>query len=330
MEFVKFLAKGSFGSVNLVRYRDPQGTTTFYNAVKVSDLDNYDSLSKEFEILTKLRGCPRILQCYGDTLLQDLDYKGEKVYKMAMEYASGGTLTSYMERNKKKLDEHVIKDFTRMILQGLISIHSLGYVHCDLKPDNILLFPRYDKKTWEFSYDLKISDFGMSTKHGEVSEYWSFDSPFVGTSIYMSPESVQSGLVAKTLDLWSLGCIVLEMYNDGAKPWTSVESDDVMASLLVDVAPEIPSSLPCDARKFVETCFARNLEDRGSASKLLLHPFLAGDDVIKVTGGERKPLKLKGFPVKLPKFKKIIIKPQKFNKVKILPPRPQVSTSVQD
>ncbi|CAA7038155.1 unnamed protein product [Microthlaspi erraticum] len=326
MEFVKFLGKGSFGSVDLFRYRKPDGSMS-YNAVKISDVLHYESLQREFQTLRKLRGNPRIVHCLGDSLFEDFNCHGNKVYKMVMEYAGDGTLTSFMERNRK-LSDTIIKDFTRMILQGLVSIHSHGYVHCDLKPDNLLLFPRYDEKTWDCSYDLKISDFGVSIKAGEESDYWGIDSPFVGTPIYMSPESVQYGTVEKALDLWSLGCIVLEMYI-GKQPWSGVEFEDLESHLVDNNAPEIPDTVPCDARKFLEKCFASKPDERSSASELLLHPFLTGEKIM-AAGGERKPLllklkrplKLETIPVKPPQFKKVRIKPLKVKvKVKIIPPR---------
>ncbi|VVA96581.1 unnamed protein product [Arabis nemorensis] len=171
----------------------------------------------------------------------------------------------------RKLPEPMIRDFTRMILQGLVSIHGHGYVHCDLKSDNLLVFPLGDS-----SYELKISDFGNSLEVGQVPDYWEIDFPFVGTPIYMPPESFHNGVAEKTLDLWSLGCL-LEMYT-GQIPWKGVGIDDLVPLLFDGKAPEIPESVPCDAREFIETCFARNPEDRGNASELLFHRFLRPEE----------------------------------------------------
>ncbi|KAF3514214.1 hypothetical protein F2Q69_00001143 [Brassica cretica] len=104
----------------------------------------------------------------------------------------------------RTLSDSMIRDFTLLILQGLVSVHGHGYLHCDLKPENLLVFPRRVGGL-QSTYELKISDFGMSTKAGEESEFWEFDSPFLGTPLYMSPESVQEGVAEKALDLWSLG-----------------------------------------------------------------------------------------------------------------------------
>ncbi|XP_006411462.2 mitogen-activated protein kinase kinase kinase 17 [Eutrema salsugineum] len=345
MRFVKSLGKGTYGSVDLFSYTNHDGST-LYNAVKISDHQSYDSIDREFRILSELRGCSGIVQSFGDSLLEETDSDGNRVYKMSMEYAASGTLTSFIQRNKK-LSDSIIKDFTRMILRGLVSVHSHGYVHCDLKPDNILLFPRYEEETWYCSYELKISDFGLSIKAGEKSHCWTKDSPFVGTPLYMSAESVHDGTtVEKTLDLWSLGCIVLEMYT-GKNQWSGFSVDDMIKPLLLDgKAPEIPETVPCVARQFMEKCFARQPEERGSASELLLHPFLIGDQ--KMAGGSgggerrrvglriRKPpsrledvtktaLKLKIVSSKPSQFKKISNKPLK---VKFLPPRPPRSNFV--
>ncbi|EFH58094.1 hypothetical protein ARALYDRAFT_346029 [Arabidopsis lyrata subsp. lyrata] len=212
MEFMKPLGKGSYGSVDLVRFTKPDGSNPYYQAVKTSYPQDFESLLKEFQILSKLRECPRIVQTCGTSLSRGVNDYGIRVYRMVME------------------------DFTRMILEGLVSIHSHGYVHCDLKPENILVFPRTCEGS--VSYELKISDFGISTKVGEDSEFWEYDSPFLGTSLYMSPESVQNGIAEEALDLWSLGCIVLEMYT-GEPPWQLEDSKKLLPLLLNGKAQEI-------------------------------------------------------------------------------------------
>lgn len=292
-KFIKSLGKGAYGSVDLFSYTKDDGTT-FYNAVKTSDSEDYNSIDREFRVLTELRGCPGIVQSFGNSLLQETDSDGKKVYKMAIEYAAGGNLTEFIRVNRR-LSDSVIKDFTRMILQGLVSVHGHGYVHCDLKPANLLLFPRYDQETWYCSYELKISDYGLTVKAGEETVCWETSSPFVGTPLYMSPESVRDGTtVEKTLDLWSLGCVVLEMYN-GKHPWLGSGVDDIKARLLGGNAPEIPETVPCDARLFMETCFAREHGERGSASELLLHPFLTGERKVadEAAGGVRRRVGLR-------------------------------------
>ncbi|CAF2105798.1 hypothetical protein HID58_079334 [Brassica napus] len=333
-EFVKFLGKGAYGYVNLVRYTNPDDGSFFLSAVKNSYHEDYDTLQRELHVLLKLRGCPRIVTCFGDSLQQGLSNHGNKVHKLRLEYASEGSLSAFMDHYAdRKLPEPLIKDFTRMILEGLVSIHDHGYVHCDIKPDNLLVFPsRQD------SYELKISDFGNTLEVGEVPKFWESEFPWVGTPIYMPPESVRDGFANKGIDLWSVGCLVLEMYT-GVIPWEGVNINLLATRLRSGKAPVIPESLPSDAKAFIETCFSRNPEERGSACELLLHPFLPRPqveeeekktsnsfllklfklrirrttsnkkptaDAVLVSG--KKPLKLRFFPTKTTQFKRTLNK----------------------
>ncbi|CAH8313125.1 unnamed protein product [Eruca vesicaria subsp. sativa] len=344
MKFVKFLGKGSYGSVDLYRHTKQDGSTSF-TAAKISS--DHRTIEREFRVLSQLKGSPGIVRVLSPSLHEGFDSFGDRVYEMPMEYASAGSLSSFIHLNKQ-LRDSTVKDFTRMILQGLVSVHSHGYVHCDLKPDNLLLFPVYDQQTWTYTYQLKIADFGLALKEGEEeSDNWDYHYPFVGTPFYMSPESVRDGTVEKALDLWSLGCIVLEMYT-GKRPWSEFKSlydlEDVLA---VDKrVPEIPDTVPWDARQFLDKCFALKPEDRGTASELLLHPFLVGDDkkmedatvgadmglsIIKPPAKledsvtTKKALKVKIVSSKLPFFKRVSNKPLK---LKIIPPKPPSSTFV--
>ncbi|CAA7024516.1 unnamed protein product [Microthlaspi erraticum] len=155
----------------------------------------------------------------------------------------------------------------------------------------------------------------------------------------MPPESFRDGVAKKTLDLWSVGCIVLEMYT-GVIPWEGVELNDLTTRLRDGKAPEIPQSLPCDAKEFIETCFSRKPEERGSACELLRHRFLKGDEKINTeerrnsfllrlklrirraskkqrdVSEKKKPLKSKIFAAKPLQFKRTL---NKILKLKIMP-----------
>ncbi|KAL1209096.1 Mitogen-activated protein kinase kinase kinase 2 [Cardamine amara subsp. amara] len=95
----------------------------------------------------------------------------------------------------------------------------------------------------------------------------------------MSPESVSHGDTGKGLDLWSLGCLVSEMYT-GKRPWSHKKYDDLedlKKCIEKCYAPLIPNDLPCDAKNFIMTCFAFEPDERKEALTLLRHSFLRGD-----------------------------------------------------
>lgn len=276
LEFVKFLGKGSsYGSVSLYKYSEEEHTTELYTAVKTSDYNHVGNLYKEFEILSQFKGCSRIVQCHEDRVIEKFNGKGGNGidYMMLLEYASEGSLTTFMNRFEyKQLPDSLIRDFTHMLLEGLATIHERGYVHCDLKPENILVFPTrtYKNGEWVTYYELKISDFRLSKRDGD-STWWQPEKPFVGTGIYMSPESIHDGETGKGLDLWSLGCVVLEMYT-GMRPYWEKMFD--WKDTLFITEPLIPDYLPCDAKDFMMTCFAFAPYKRKDALTLSKHSFV--------------------------------------------------------
>ncbi|CAN7131519.1 unnamed protein product [Brassica rapa subsp. narinosa] len=337
-EFVRFLGEGSFGCVNLVRYSNPNDGSLYLSAVKNSYEEDYANLQSELDILLELRGYPNIVTCFGDSLEESFSRSGKKLYKLQLEYASEGSLSAFMDKYAdRKLPEPLIKDFTWMILQGLVSVHGHGYAHCDIKPDNLLVFPCSSSE----GYEIKISDFGSALEVGDVPKFWETNMPWMGTPFYMSPESARDGVAEMSVDLWSVGCLVLEMYT-GVIPWEGVNLHLLATLLRCGEAPEIPESLPSDAKDFIQTCFSREPEERGSATELMSHPFLSRPQVeerktedektgnsfllkllklrIKrrssnkkpttdaVAVSDKKPLKLRFFPTKATQFKRTLNK----------------------
>ncbi|KAG2255448.1 hypothetical protein Bca52824_074742 [Brassica carinata] len=262
-EFVRFLGEGSFGCVNLVRYSNPNDGSSYLSAVK--------NLPKKTMPISKAKSFSR---------------SGKKLYKLQLEFASEGSLSAFMDNyTDRKLPEPLIKDFTWMILEGLVSVHGHGYAHCDIKPDNLLVFPCSSSE----GYEIKISDFGSALEVGDVPKFWETNMPWMGTPFYMSLESVRDGVAEMSVDLWSVGCLVLEMYT-GVIPWEGVNLHLLATLLCCGEAPEIPESLPSDAKDFNQTCFSREPEERGSATELMSHPFLSRPQGEENRGRENKKL----------------------------------------
>ncbi|KAL6223202.1 hypothetical protein ACLB2K_006591 [Fragaria x ananassa] len=80
------------------------------------------------------------------------------------EFAAGGTIRDRIENSA--LSECEFKEFTKFVLSGLQCIHDKGYVHCDIKPDNILLVHDMDSPV---DFVAKIGDFGL-TKNVDASK----------------------------------------------------------------------------------------------------------------------------------------------------------------
>lgn len=97
------------------------------------------------------------------------------------------------------LSVQLVSIFTKQILTAMVALHQTRIIHCDLKPENILL----EDAT---SPNLKVIDFGSAC----------FDNQAVYTYIqsrfYRSPEVILGLPYKLSIDVWSLGCIVFELF----------------------------------------------------------------------------------------------------------------------
>ncbi|XP_038058935.1 mitogen-activated protein kinase 1-like [Patiria miniata] len=103
----------------------------------------------------------------------------------------------------QKLSNDHICYFLYQILRGLKYIHSANVLHRDLKPSNLLL---------NTTCDLKICDFGLARIADPVHDHTGFLTEYVATRWYRAPEiMLNSKGYNKSIDIWSVGCILAEM-----------------------------------------------------------------------------------------------------------------------
>ncbi|XP_058111782.1 mitogen-activated protein kinase kinase kinase 20-like [Magnolia sinica] len=235
--------------------------------VKSSLFSKSSSLQKEMKILFELQGCPRIVRCLGN----DLTIENELIiYNLFLEYIPGGTLADVINATPHGLPESNVRSYTKSILLGLNYIHERGYVHCDIKPQNLLVCS---------SSEIKIADFGLSKKAG-VSVYGEYH--VRGTPLYVSPESVGWSEYDPPVDIWALGCVVVEMAVRKTA-WECLINADT-CNLLFQIGftkrlPEIPECLSEEGKDFLSRCFIKDPKKRWTAKMLLNHAFIVNDFV---------------------------------------------------
>ncbi|KAL4353576.1 hypothetical protein GQ457_06G006990 [Hibiscus cannabinus] len=267
---VKTLGSGSFGQVHLAKLPNLISGDYFFAAVKSCAYSRSDSIQKELYILRQFQDSDKIVKCFGDVVSFE---EGVTVYNLFLEYASGGTLRDLIRRHGGSIHEPVVKCYTKMLLEGLRCIHSEGYVHCDLKPENILVFPGCDSNE-----TLKIADFGLVRRANEnhAVEGGPKELKFPGTPLYMPPETIVKRHISPALDIWSLGCVVLQMIT-GKLPWDGMKNKIELAiKILFSGNPpnQIPKTLSDQGKDFLMKCFARQPGERWTADMLLSHPFI--------------------------------------------------------
>ncbi|CAN0899921.1 Mitogen-activated protein kinase kinase kinase 20 [Linum grandiflorum] len=259
------LGKGAFGEVFLAQPTNPNLPMM---AVKSAPVDDAASLLAEFDILSKFRQAPGIIQCIGEDLSDDLP--GGETYNLFLEYAAGGSLSDLIaDYGGCGIPERDVKVGTLSLLKALSSVHAAGYTYCDIKPDNVLVFPDDDG-----FYQLKIADFGLAM---EIPDPDSTESNLRGTARYLPPEMIISGTVSPAMDIWALGCTVVEMLT-GEHPFSCLKGNTaVMWRIANGDQPEIPECLSDEGKDFLRKCF----DSRWSADMLISHPFVSGRSLNK-------------------------------------------------
>jgi len=247
----QLIGKGTYGRV----YLGMNATTGEFLAVKQVEV----SAKAAGNDKAKMREMVAALDQEIDTM-QHLDHvnivqylgceRKEMSISIFLEYISGGSVGSCL-RKHGKFEEVVVSSLTRQTLAGLAYLHREGILHRDLKADNILL---------DLDGTCKISDFGISKKTDNIYGNDKTNS-MQGSVFWMAPEVVRSqgqGYSAK-VDIWSLGCVVLEMFA-GRRPWSKEETVGAIYKLgSLNEAPPIPDdvaeSISPIAVGFMADCF---------------------------------------------------------------------------
>ena len=224
------------------------------------------SLDQEIDTMQHLEH-PNIVQYLGCE-------RKEYSISIFLEYISGGSIGSCL-RKHGKFEERVVSSLTRQTLAGLSYLHAEGILHRDLKADNILL---------DTDGTCKISDFGISKRSDNIYGN-DITNSMQGSVFWMAPEVIRSqgqGYSAK-VDIWSLGCVVLEMFA-GRRPWAKEEAIGAIYKLgSLNQAPPIPDdvsgSISAEAVAFMLDCFTIAPGERPTAETLLQqHPFCRVDE----------------------------------------------------
>ncbi|KAL3720647.1 hypothetical protein ACJRO7_005463 [Eucalyptus globulus] len=125
----------------------------------------------------------------------------------------------------------------RDVVSGLVHLHDLGIIHRDLKPQNVLI-------TKNRSLCAKLSDMGISKRlHGDTSSL-GYHATGCGSSGWQAPEQLLHGRQTRTVDVFSLGCVLFFCITGGRHPFGERLERDInivknkMDLFLVEFIPE--------------------------------------------------------------------------------------------
>ncbi|QQE66855.1 hypothetical protein GFS31_35590 [Leptolyngbya sp. BL0902] len=221
------MGHGQFGQVYCAIHRK----TGELVALKYLHKDRFPThkFLRELRFLLSLEH-PNIVTC------QALEHSANGRY-LVMDYCEGGTLRSILESDIILSWEEML-GLVLDILSGLDHAHQQGIVHCDIKPENILL--TLTPRGWV----ARISDFGIARLSQEVNES---EMGHSGSPAYMAPERFYNQHPL-TSDLYAVGIILYEMLL-GKRPFSGTPMELMVAHM--NQSPEIPAELPDPIRAVV-------------------------------------------------------------------------------
>jgi len=170
----------------------------------------------------------------------------------------------------------------RMVANGLNAMHQRGYIHCDIKPNNILL---------NKSGSIKIIDLGQSCKIGTIKRR------IQGTPDYIAPEQVRRNPLGPKTDVFNLGATMYWSLTGKNVPTLIPKKDTLDVWIrqplrapheLHRLIPETVSNLVMDCVKEDPAERPRNMVEIGSRLDILIHGILSGTLKTKNSKGNNR------------------------------------------
>ncbi|MFG3103189.1 Stk1 family PASTA domain-containing Ser/Thr kinase [Streptomyces sp. NPDC048182] len=195
---------------------------------------------------------PNVVQVY------DQGAQGAYVY-LAMEYVAGCTLRDVL-RERGALRPRAALDILEPVLAALGAAHRAGFVHRDMKPENVLIGD--DGR-------VKVADFGLVRAVDTVT---ATTGSVLGTVSYLAPEQIESGAADPRVDVYACGVVLYEMLT-GEKPHDGDSPAQILYKHLHDDVPPPSAAVPGMAYaldELVALATARNPEVRPPDAVALL------------------------------------------------------------
>ncbi|KAF3814731.1 hypothetical protein GH733_017007 [Mirounga leonina] len=272
-EILKVIGRGAFSEVAVVKMKQ---TGQVY-AMKI--MNKWDMLKRgEVSCFREERD---VLVNGDRRWITELHFafQDENYLYLVMEYYVGGDLLTLLSKFGERIPAEMARFYLAEIVMAIDSVHRLGYVHRDIKPDNILL---------DRCGHIRLADFGSCLKLRADGTVRSLVA--VGTPDYLSPEILQAvgggpgmGSYGPECDWWALGVFAYEMFY-GQTPFYADSTAETYGKIVHYKEhlslPLTDAGVPEEARDLIQQllCPPEMRLGRDGAGDFQNHPFFFGLD----------------------------------------------------
>lgn len=194
-EVLDILGNGSFG--NVIKCKDHKFASKLV-AVKIIKND----LNWSLQSVNEIKMLKLLNETENPAILNYHDHFNFRSHMCIVTELLSLNLYSLLELiNFKGLSLPLVLNIGSQIIGGLRYIHKLNIIHCDIKPENIMV-----KLKDNANFQIKIIDFGSSCFRNEISF------TYIQSRFYRAPEVILGANFTEKIDIWSLGCVLVELF----------------------------------------------------------------------------------------------------------------------
>jgi len=247
--FVRIIGRGGMSIVYLAE-RLSDGLSVVLKVIDVTEINDQTLIKRfiqEAELIAGLHS-PFVVKIYEHGMTRDYGY-------IAMEFFPRGDLKQRMELS---ISPDVAFNYMIHVTYGLEAVHSIGIVHRDMKPANIMF--RGDDS-------LALADFGISKKLEGGRELTTVGQ-VLGTPHYMSPEQGEGKKTDFRADLYSVGIMLYELLT-GEKPFSGQTPAALIYQHVHTPIPKLPQELD-HYQDIIDRALAKKPEDRYQTARDLI------------------------------------------------------------
>jgi serine/threonine protein kinase len=250
--FTKVLGRGSYAIVLHATHTDTNKPYAIKVMAKQFLIDHNQVTHFEREVtLLSCLDSPYVVKLYN--CLHD-----DQLIYLVTEYCELGTMDSVILRPSGCGEVHAAY-FVQQLLHGICYLHSRGFAHRDLKPQNILV---------STGFNLKLADFGFGIDDSELR------TTRCGSPVFAAPEVIAGQKYhPQCADMWSLGVIVF-LLATGHVPWADITNEVALFYDIQSAKYHIPEHLSTNFANFIGGLMQPQPMMRFTARQALMHPWI--------------------------------------------------------